>query len=139
MFWDILKGLLLLILGFIAYKFAIALKRQREWEAEGVVFSGPFSYFYDMYRLIADAIKYPHESFIMRLNIMYAVNGVTPAKIGIHVFGTAGIVFSEAKAIEQLFTTKNANYSKHEIERSLGAPLLNANIVSLQTEHPLYK
>ena len=35
--------------------------------------------------------------------------------------------------------TKNAFYSKHEIERQLSKPLLSENIVTLATEHPIYK
>jgi len=45
------------------------------------------------------------------------VNGVHPAKIGLYVAGTPGVMFTKAKAVEELFTTKNANYSKHDIER----------------------
>ena len=92
-----------------------------------------------MYRVIKYSTKHPEELVFMPLLRDFEVNGKLPSKVGMFIMGTPGVYFNEVKHVEELFTTKNANFSKHEIERSFGAPLLNANIVSLQTEHPLYK
>lgn len=58
-------------------------------------------------------------------------DGRYPEKLGMYVMGTPGVVFTRPKAVEELFTTKNANYSKHELERAFGLPLISASIVTL--------
>ena len=55
MFWQIVQAILLLLFAFTAYKYAIALKKQREKEAEGVKFSGPFAFFMDTITVIMAA------------------------------------------------------------------------------------
>lgn len=104
-----------------------------------MVFSCKLAWFYDFYRVIAYSIKYPHAMVFEPIFEDARVDGKLPDKIGAFVMGTPGVFFTRPKHVEELFTTKNANFSKHEIERSMGKPLLSASVVSLQTDHPLYK
>ena len=117
MIWEITKAVFFVITAYFAFRFAKVLKRQREWEAQGVVFSSTFAYFYDTLRLIYYSIKYQNKMAFEPLFDDYKVNGVHPDKVGVYIAGTPGVLFTKAKAVEELFTTKNANYSKHEIER----------------------
>ena len=118
MFWQILQALFLLIFGYIAFRFAVALKRQREKEAEGVVFSGPFAYFRDSLLLMKCVKERPHDLFTSLFNDkMRDKDGNLPEALGYHLFGTMGVFFNKPKYVEELFVTKNAFYSKHVMER----------------------
>ena len=119
MFWQIFQAILLLLFAFTAYKYAIALKKQREKEAEGVKFSGPFAFFMDTITVIKAATQRPNELFtqLFHEKIMAKYGGKLPATVGFHMFGIMGVFFNEAKYVEELFLTKNAFFSKHEVER----------------------
>jgi cytochrome P450 len=47
--------------------------------------------------------------------------------------------FNKPKYLEEIFVTKNAFFTKHELERSVSKPLLNENIVNMNTDDPAYK
>ena len=104
-----------------------------------MVFSSNFAFFYDIYRMISYATKYPDQLMLKPLLDDFKVDGKMPGKCGIFFMGVPGVFFTKVKHVEELFTTKNANYSKHEVERSLGRPLLNNNVASMETDHPLYR
>ena len=62
-----------------------------------------------------------------------------PEKVGIYLFGLQAVMFNKADSLDDLYVTKNSAYSKHEIERKMGAPMLKNSIVSMETDHPQYK
>ena len=66
-------------------------------------------------------------------------NGEIPDKAGLWLFGVCGIMFNKARALDELYVTKNAIYTKHPIERTLGQPLIANSIVSMETDDPTYK
>ena len=119
MLWQIVQAIFLLLFAFTAYKFAKAYQKQREKEAEGVKFSGPFAFFMDSITVIMAATQRPNELFIELFHdkIKAKHGGTLPPTVGMHMFGTMGVFFNEPKAVEELFLTKNAFFSKHEIER----------------------
>ena len=119
MLWEIFKYLGLLLILFVAYKYAKALRRQKEWEAQGVVFSGPFAYFTDFIRMIQFSETHKHEMILVPLISRFEKNCQLPEAIGLHFMGTTGVILTRAKQVEEVFMTKNAFYSKHEIERQL--------------------
>ena len=62
-----------------------------------------------------------------------------PAAVGFQFLGSPGVAFTKAKQAEEVFLTKNAHYTKHELERAVSKPLMNNNVVNLDTDHPMYK
>lgn len=137
---QLLQVLVLLVVGYFAFRFAVALKRQREKEAEGVKFSGPFAYFTDAFNILRCIHQRPLElSNALHNDHMRDKDGKLPDVMGFHLFGTMGIFFNKPKYVEELLVTKNAYYSKHELQRLATQPLFGATIASLETDHPLYK
>ena len=61
MFWDILQGVCLLVLAVVFLSFVRNLKRQRELEAQGVIFSGTFAYFTDVMKMVYYSIYSPYQ------------------------------------------------------------------------------
>ena len=61
MIWDALKALFFALIAYIAYKFAILYKRQRQLEAQGVVFNPYFPIISDTILIIYYATKHPSE------------------------------------------------------------------------------
>jgi hypothetical protein len=49
------------------------------------------------------------------------------------------MVYNKVECLNDLFVTKNSFYSKHEVERKAGYPLLRNNIVNLASEDPSYR
>ena len=139
MIWDICKALFLLILAYFAFRYVTNLKRQKELEAQGVVFNGPFAYFIDGLKLPYYAYKYPYEvSFIMLVTDIGDPKN-PPGAVGTYIFGIQVIFFNKPNYLEEIFVTKNAFYTKHEIERSMSRPLLFHNIATMETDDPSYK
>lgn len=62
-----------------------------------------------------------------------------PPAVGFYLIGMSTIWFNSYKYLEELFVTKNAFYTKHPVERSLGKPLLYTNIVNMDSDDPTYK
>ena len=62
-----------------------------------------------------------------------------PDVAGIMLFGMPVMFFCNSDALDELYVTKNAFYTKHPIERSASKPLLYNNIVNMDTDDPLYK
>lgn len=103
------------------------------------MFSGPFAYFTDFFSLIRFSKTNKHEMILAPLIKRFEKNCQLPEAIGLHFIGTTGVTFTRAKQVEEVFMTKNAFFSKHEISRKLSKPLLSDDIVTIATEHPLYK
>ena len=66
MIWNILKALFLMGLAYMLYKMARIYRRQRELEAQGVVFLS-YAIVLDMYRIIKYAVKFPHDLVFIRM------------------------------------------------------------------------
>ena len=62
-----------------------------------------------------------------------------PPFSGTMLFGMPCILISDPDALEDVYIKKNSAFTKHEIERSFGYPLLLNNIISMETEDPEYK
>ena len=138
MIWDICKALLLACLAYITFKIAMLYKRQRQLEAQGVRFSRYFPIISDIYRIMYYSYYYSEEFMFMRwFEDQFGED--PPAIAGINVFGTMALAFNRVEALDELYVTKNAVYSKHELERSLSMPLLRNAIISMETEDPTYK
>ena len=54
------------------------------------------------------------------------------------LFGTPMIFFTSPDSLQDLYVIKNSAYTKHEIERKFGAPLVYNNIVNMETDDPSY-
>lgn len=48
-------------------------------------------------------------------------------------------VFCKAKHLDEIFVSKNSVYTKHDIEREVQKPLTFNNMLSLDTDDPMYK
>ena len=62
-----------------------------------------------------------------------------PPVTALWLIGTPSIIFNSARSLEELYVTKNAYYTKHENERLYSAPLLNKNMITMDTDDPQYK
>ena len=67
MIWEIFKLALLLILLYVGYKFAVAFRRQKQWEAQGVEFTGAFAFFKDAFDMFSYADKFKHKMVFVPL------------------------------------------------------------------------
>ena len=86
MFWDILKALFFALFAYLAYRTAVLYKRQRQLEAQGVVFNPYFPIVTDMIRIIYFTLYYPQENFLIKLyDGLYGDK--QPAMTAIYVFG----------------------------------------------------
>ena len=61
-----------------------------------------------------------------------------PPFTGTMLFGMPAILICDPAALEDLYVKKNSAYTKHEIERRFGPPLIYNNIVNMETDEPLY-
>jgi len=90
--------------------------------------------------VMKSASNQPFELFTIGFeDKMRRADGTQPPVTGMFMFGIMGMFFNKASQVEELFLTKNAFYTKHELERQGGKPLIGANISSLDTDHPMYK
>ena len=117
MIWQIVKALLLLLLAGILFKFAKLYKMQRRLEKQGVVFSKWFPIVTDTFRVIYYTTKYPYDLFLVKM-VQMGHDGKIPDKVGFFFMGLPIISFNTADALDEIYVTKNAFYSKHEITRT---------------------
>ena len=61
-----------------------------------------------------------------------------PPMTGSMLFGMPVIFICDPALLEDLYVKKNALYTKHEIERRFGAPLVYNNIVNMETDDKDY-
>ena len=120
MFWEVAKVLGLTLLAVFAFKIAKQYKKQMELQKQGVVFSSWFPIFTDTLRVIYYATKYPFELvFVKMVQEVHGYGGKEiPAKVGMYFMGMPIILFNESDALDELYVTKNAYFTKHEITRS---------------------
>ena len=64
---DGIKVILMLVLGYCAYKIAVAWRRQRELEAMGVKFGSGFPIISDIFRMRHYASSDPHAISVAKL------------------------------------------------------------------------
>ena len=62
-----------------------------------------------------------------------------PDKSGLWLMGECYVCFNKASSMEEIFVTKNVHFSKHNMKRDAGKPLLYNNVVSMETDNPKYK
>ena len=60
--WTIMKGLFWLACAYLAYKIAVQYQRQKQLEAQGVVFNSYFSIVSDVIRIMYYSAYYPSEN-----------------------------------------------------------------------------
>ena len=87
--------------------------------------------------MIYYATKYPYELVFVKMIEME--HRVVPAKVGMFFFGMPVICWTKSEALDELFVTKNAFFTKHEISRSNQRPLTHSNIVIMDSDDPSYK
>ena len=138
MFWDVLKAVGLLIFLYALFVIGKLYKKQKEWEAQGVVFGPGFPIITDMIYFIYYLTKYPQDIAFSRIFQEYHGDNM-PDKAGIFLFFMPCIMWNNCQALEELYGTKNAFYDKHKIERDFGRPMINNSIASMQTDDPAYK
>lgn len=139
MFWDILKYLGYLCFAYFCFLAAKSEKKKREYEAQGVVFLPYFPLVMDTVRIIYYATVLP-DRLVFEALITESFKGRDiPSKVGLCMFGMVCVCFTKAESLDDLYVTKNAFYTKHEIERDAGRPLLYNNLVSMDSDDPLYK
>ena len=61
-----------------------------------------------------------------------------PPFSGAMLFGMPCILISDVDALEDVYIKKNPAFSKHELERAFGPPLVYNNIVNMETDNPDY-
>ena len=55
------------------------------------------------------------------------------------MFGTLAVIFNHVDALEELYVTKNAVYSKHELDRTANLPIMRNSLLTMETDDPAYK
>ena len=98
--------------------FFSGVRRQRELEAQGAVFSGPYAILGDTYKAWRYSTEYPTEMPFKR--VIQDFGEDPPACIGAHLMSFTGVVFTKAEEAEEIFRHKNKFTTKHEIENMLG-------------------
>jgi cytochrome P450 len=83
---------------------------------------------------------YPKKQFFLPMcTEMFGEVKNLPKTTGLWLMGTPFVCFNKACSMEEIFVTKNVLFSKHELKRDGGKPLLYNNIVSMETDNPKYK
>ena len=138
MIWAIIKYLFLVSLIYLVYFCFGKLQEKRFYQSQGVVFCGCFPLVSDTIRLIMQSIKNPYDLPV----VPYLKKGlgvdILPPFTGAMIFGMPCIFICDPAVLEDLYVKKNALYTKHEIERKFGPPLVYNNIVNMETEDPVY-
>ena len=59
-----------------------------------------------------------------------------PSHAGLCMMGEVMLFFNDPTALQDIYVNKNSAFTKHELERKFGAPLLFNNILSIDTDDP---
>lgn len=111
-------------------------------EAQGVTFASYFPIITDNIRMIYYATYYPNELCFIRMvneSNSGSKDGKLPQIAGMFVFGMLCVIWNKPEALDELYVTKNAFYTKHEIERAGARPLIVNSIVSMESDDPTYR
>jgi hypothetical protein len=138
MFWDIIKYLLLAGCAYLVFALVRAEQRRRFYADQGVAFCPYFPIITDVFRLIRQSIADQHRlPFFVFIKKALGVDHL-PGFSGTFLFGMPMIFIADPDALEELYVTKNAAFTKHPLERQMSAPLLLNNIVNMDTDDPNY-
>ena len=113
MIWSVLKVLFLALAVLILTKLVRMCHKQREWERQGVVFSGPLACVKDMLGIQHFMKKKPHNFFIGEYIDSVWPGPIKPAKVGLMIFGNPAVIFMRPEALNELYVTKNKYFCKH--------------------------
>ena len=61
-----------------------------------------------------------------------------PSHTGLCMMGEVMLFFNDPDALQDIYVNKNSAFTKHELERRFGVPLLYNNILSIDTDDPQY-
>ena len=121
---------------YLAYILVQSEQRKRFYEKQGVKFAGPLSVVMDTVRVIVQAAANRHDLPIVP-SIKKALNvDHLPSHAGVCIVGEVILLFNDPDALQDIYVNKNAAFTKHEVERKFGLPLLYNNIVSMETDDP---
>ena len=139
MIWFAIKCLLSAALLFFVYKMTTAYIEVRKMQAAGVYYTSSFPPIMDTINLIRATKKYPYKFGISALVDMQ-LEDITerPKIIGVNVLGMHIIMMGDPNLIEDMFIKQNPYYTKHEMKREGGKPMLTNNIVAMDTFDPQY-
>ena len=62
-----------------------------------------------------------------------------PAKVGLFLVGMPVICFNSSDALNDLYITKNAHFTKHEVMRDMERPQTKASMLRMDSDDPQYK
>jgi len=140
MFWQVTWYLFLAICAYVAYIFLQMMMRIWSLQRQGVVFSSACPPISDSIYIMKKGManEFPLDRFVELAKADAATGKAAIPMTGMNMLGMNAILINDYRLLEEFYGKKNQYYSKHSIERSGGAPLVNESIISMRTEDPTY-
>ena len=139
--FTILKYFFLFLFAYFIFYILKSIVKQKKREAEGVVFTGPFACVSNSISMMSIIKNHPTSNFfdILLMENFGDDQKQLPRKLGIWMFGELMIFHNHVDCFTEIFVTKNKYYSKHPMKNENSKPLLLNNMVTMATDHPMYK